>query len=85
MTHRNTRSIQLRSFLPDVRITLTIGLTAAALLASTLGVRAQTSDAQPAAQTTTPTDAQPAAQTTTPKPDIALSSPPRCASRRKRR
>jgi outer membrane protein assembly factor BamD len=74
MTHRNTRSIQLRSFLPDVRITLTIGLTAAALLASTLGVRAQTSDAQPAAQTTTPTDAQPAAQTTTPKPDIALSN-----------
>jgi outer membrane protein assembly factor BamD len=64
MTHRNTRSTQLRSFLPDVRITLTAGLTAAALLASTLGVRAQaTAPAAavqpPAAQTTAPAAAQP--------------------------
>ena len=69
MTHRNTRSIQLRSFLPAVRITLTTGLTAA-LLASTLAVRAQTTDAQPAAQTATPAAAQPAA----PKPDISVTN-----------
>jgi outer membrane protein assembly factor BamD len=68
MTHRSTRSIQLRSFLlcslfPDVRITLTTGLTAAALLASTLGVRAQATApaaaAQPAAQTAAPATATP--------------------------
>ncbi|MGA1982485.1 MAG: outer membrane protein assembly factor BamD [Acidobacteriaceae bacterium] len=68
MTHRSTRSIQLRSFLPDVRITLT-GLTAVVLLASTVGVRAQAT-----APATTPATAQPAAQTTAPKPDIALTN-----------
>ena len=63
MTHRNTRSTQLRSFLPDVRITLTTGLTAAAVLACTLGVRAQATapaaSAQPPAQTATQTTPQP--------------------------
>jgi outer membrane protein assembly factor BamD len=76
MTHRSTRSIQLRSLFPDVRIALTTGLTAV-LLASTFGARAQAPtppDAQSAAPTTAPATAQPAAQTTAPKPGIALTN-----------
>jgi len=57
MTHRTTDSIKARSFLPDLRSTLTAGFTAAALLAGTLSVRAQ--DTTPAPDPTAAT--QPAA------------------------